>query len=143
MTGVNLSQATFTPVIALRLKSAFKNAVVLPSLLTAWGLQNTPFVYRISMNEAVANGTWVSAGTESAVEYNITATDMSGGDVLMQGLYGGGTIGSHLEMNLGEFNHSMQLRRRLDGTMETFVISVLATTNNDDTVATLTWQEFY
>lgn len=143
LTGINLNQTTFTPVIALRLKSAFKNAVVLPSLLTAWGLQNTPFVYRISMNETVANGTWVSAGTESAVEYNITATDMSGGDVLMQGLYGGGTIGSHLEMNLGEFNHSMQLRRRLDGTMETFVISALSTTNNDDTVATLTWQEFY
>ena len=143
LTGTNLNQTTFTPVIALRLKSTHKNAVVLPSLLTAWGLQNTPFVYRISMNEAVANGTWVSAGTESAVEYNITATDMSGGDVLMQGLYGGGTIGSHLEMNLNEFNHSLQLRRRLDGTMETFVISVLATTNNDDTVATLTWQEFY
>ena len=42
LTGVNLNQSTFTPVIALRLKSAFKNAVVLPSLLTAWGLQNTP-----------------------------------------------------------------------------------------------------
>ena len=143
LTGVNLSQVNFTPVIALRLKASHKNAVVLPSLLTAWGLQNTPFIYRISMNENVANGTWVSAGTESAVEYNITATDISGGDTLMQGLYGGGTIGSHLEMNLGEFNHSLQLRRRLDGTMETFVVSVLATTNNDDTVATLTWQEFY
>ena len=143
LTGVNLNQSTFTPVIAIRLKSSFKNAVVLPSLLTAWGLQNTPFVYRVSMNENVANGTWTSAGTESAVEYNITATDISGGDTLMQGLYGGGTIGSHLEMNLNEFNHSLQLRRRLDGTMETFVISVLATTNNDDTVATLTWQEFY
>jgi len=143
LTGTNLNQTTFIPVIALRLKSTHKNAVVLPSLLTAWGLQNTPFVYKISMNENVANGTWTSAGTESAVEYNITATDISGGDTLMQGLYGGGTIGSHLEMNLNEFNHSLQLRRRLDGTMETFVISVLATTNNDDTVATLTWQEFY
>ena len=143
LSGVNLNQTDFKPVIALRLKSTHKNAVVIPSLLTAWGLQNTPFVYKISMNEAVANGSWVSAGTESAIEYNITATDMSGGDTLMQGLYGGGTIGSHLQLNLNEYNHSLQLRRRLDGTMETFVISVLATTNNDDTVATLTWQEFY
>ena len=71
LTGVNLSQVAFTPVIALRLKSTHKNAVVVPSLLTAWGLQNTPFVYRISMNESVANGSWISAGTESAVEYNI------------------------------------------------------------------------
>lgn len=143
LTGINLTQTEFKPVIALRLKSSRRNAVVIPTLLTAWGLQNTPFVYRISMDEAVANGTWVSAGTESAIEYNITATDISGGDVLMQGLYGGGTIGSHLQLNLQDFDHSLQLRRRLDGTMETFVISVLATTNNDDTVATLTWQEFY
>ncbi len=143
LTGVNLNQSTFTPVIAIRLKSSFRNAVVMPNLLTAWGLQNTPFVYKISMNEVVANGTWVSAGTDSAVEYNITATDISGGDTLLQGLYGGGTIGSHLQINLDDYNHTLQLRRRLDGTMETFVISVLATTNNDDTVATLSWEEFY
>jgi hypothetical protein len=143
LTGVNLSQTSFTPLIAIRLKAGFENAVVLPSLVTAWGLQNSPFIYRLSMNENVANGTWTSAGSESAVEYNVTATDMSGGDVLMQGLFGGGTIGSHLVLNLTEHNSSYQLRRRLDGTRETMVISVLSTTNNDDAVATLTWQEFY
>jgi hypothetical protein len=143
LTGVNLSQTSFTPLIAIRLKAGFENAVVLPSLVTAWGLQNTPFIYRLSMNEVVANGSWVSAGSESAVEYNITATDMSGGDTLMQGLFGGGTIGSHLTLNLKEQDNSYQLRRRLDGTRETMVISVLATTNNDDCVATLTWQEFF
>ena len=143
LTGVNLSQTSFTPLIAIRLKAGFENAVVLPSLVTAWGLQNTPFIYRLSMNEVVANGSWVSAGSESAVEYNITATDMSGGDTLMQGLFGGGTIGSHLTLSLKEQDNSYQLRRRLDGTRETMVISVLATTNNDDCVATLTWQEFF
>jgi hypothetical protein len=143
LTGVNLNQSTFTPVIAIRLKAGFENAVVLPSLVTAWGLQNTPFIYKLSMNEVVANGSWVSAGSESAVEYNITATDMSGGDTLMEGLFGGGTIGSHLTLDLTEHNSSYQLRRQLDGTRETMVISVLATTNNDDCVATLTWQEFY
>jgi len=142
LTGVNLSDTVFRPLVAIRLKSSHKNAVVTPSLVTAWGLQNFPFIYKLSMNETVANGSWVSAGTESAVEYNVTATDISGGDTLMQGLFGGGTIGSHLELNLNDFNHSYQLRRRLDGTMETLVISVLATTNNDDAVGTLTWQEF-
>lgn len=142
LTGVNLSQTAFTPLIAIRLKAGFENAVVVPALVTAWGLQNTPFIYRLSMNETITDGSWVSAGSESAVEYNITSTSMSGGDVLMEGLFGGGTIGSHLTLNLSEHNHSYQLRRRLDGTRETLVISVLATTNNDDCVGTLTWQEF-
>ena len=143
LTGVNLSQTDYKPLVAIRLKSTHKNAVVVPTLVTCWGLQNFPFIYKLSMNETVANGSWVSAGTESAVEYNVTATDITGGDTLMQGLFGGGTIGSHLTLDLSQHDHSYQLRRRLDGTMETLVVSVLATTNNDDAVGTLTWQEFY
>lgn len=142
LTGTNLSQASFTPLIAIRLKADRNNAVVVPSYVTAWGLQNFPFIYRLSMNETVGNGTWTSAATESSVEYNITATDMTGGDVLMEGIFGGGTIGSPLTLDLRGLNSSYQLRRRLDGTKETLVISVLATTNNDDAVATLTWEEF-
>lgn len=143
LTGVNLSQTAFTPLIAIRLKSTHRNAVVIPSLVTCWGLQNFPFIYRLSMNEDITGGQWVSAGTESAVEYNITATNMTGGDTLMEGIFGGGTIGSHLVMDLSSHNSSYQLRRRLDGVYETLVVSVLATTNNDDSVASLTWQEFY
>lgn len=141
LTGTNLSQSAFTPLIAIRLKANRENAVVIPNIVTAWGLQNFPFIYRLSMNETVANGTWTSAGTESAVEYNISATDISGGDVLMEGIFGGGTIGSPLTLDLHGLNSSYQLRRRLDGTRETLVVSVLATTNNDDAIASLTWEE--
>lgn len=141
LAGVNLSQSAFTPVIAIRLKAGREDAVVLPALLTAWGLQNTPFIYRISMNETIPDGTWTSAGTDSSVEYNITGTSMSGGDILQEGLFGGGTIGSHLVLDMKGHNSSYQLRRRLDGTRETMVISVLATSNNDDVVASLTWEE--
>jgi hypothetical protein len=140
--GINLSQTVFKPAIAIRLKAGREDAVVVPGLITIWGLQNNPFIYRLSMNETITGGTWVFGGSESAIEYNITATDMSGGDTLMQGLFGGGTIGSHLVLNLEGNDHNYQLRRRLDGTRETLVISILATTNNDDAVATLTWQEF-
>jgi hypothetical protein len=35
----------------------------------------------------------------------------------------------------------MQLTRRLDSTRETLVLCALATSNNDDAVGTLTWQE--
>jgi hypothetical protein len=37
---------------------------------------------------------------------------------------------------------SYQLRTRIDGTMETFVVAAIATTNNDDAVASLTWEEY-
>lgn len=142
LTGINLSQAAFTPVIAIRLKSGREDAVVLPDFITAYGLQNTPFIYRLSMDETVTGGSWTSIDASSSVEYNIAATGFSGGQILQEGIFGGGTIGAPLSLSLRETNSSHQLRRRLDGTRETFVLSVLATTNNDDVVASLTWQEF-
>lgn len=143
LTGVNISDTTFTPVIAIRLKQGYENAIVIPSLVTVWGLQNTPFVYRLSMNETITGGSWVSANAQSAVEYNITSSGGTNGDILMEGVFGGGTIGAPLSLNLREHNSSYQLRRRLDGTRETLVVSVLSTTNNDDAIASLTWEEFY
>lgn len=142
LSGKNISDTVFTPLVAIRLKSQNLDGVVLPTLLSAYGLQNTPFVYRLSMDETITDGTWVSGGTESIVEYNITATSMSGGRTLMQGVFGGGTIGAPVHVNLRDFDSSYQLRTKLNGTAETMVLSVLATTNNDDAVGTLTWEEF-
>ena len=107
-----------------------------------YGLQSTPFSYRILQNATVTGGTWVSTGVESHVEYNITATAVSGGNNLLQGMFMGGAGVNQTSVLFKDFNSSYQLRTRIDGTMETFVIAAIATTNNDDAVASLTWEEY-
>lgn len=141
LTGVKISNVSFKPLVSIRLKAGREDAIVLPSLASAYGLQNTPFVWRLSMGGTISAGTWVSAGTESPIEYNITGTGISGDDVLLEGLLGGGTIGAPLSLNLLQFNSGYQLRRKIDKTPIALTLSVLATTNNDDCVGSLSWEE--
>jgi hypothetical protein len=142
LTGVQLSSTTSRPMIAIRLKSSRPGGVAVPVAADLYGLQSTPFNYRILQNATVTGGTWVSAGDESHVEYNITATAVSGGNNLLQGMFMGGAGVNQTNVDFKKYDSSYQLRTRIDGTMETFVVTAIATTNNDDAVASLTWEEY-
>lgn len=142
LTGVNISNVTYTPLIALRLKSGREGGVAVPSLANLFGLQSTPFNYSIIQSPALTGGTWVDAGSESNVEYNITATSYTGGDQLLQGMFIGGTSSQPTELKFKEFNSSFQLRTKIDGTNEIFLLAAKATTNNDDALASLAWEEY-
>lgn len=142
LTGINTSNVTDTPIVAIRLKSTRTGGLVVPVRLNIYGLQNTPFRYNVVQNPTLTGGTWVSAGEESHVEYNITGTSYTGGLNLLQGMFIGGTAVPVTDVDFKQFNSSYQLRSQLDGTTEVFLISAIATTNNDDTVASLTWEEY-
>lgn len=142
LTGVNISNVAYTPVLAIRLKSGRAGGVVVPALLNLYGLQNTPFSYRVYLDATISGGTWVSASAESHVEYNITATSFTGGRSQLEGMFIGGTYVQPVSILLKDFNSSYQLRTRIDGTMETFLIAIQATTNNDDAISSLAWEEY-
>ncbi len=142
LAGVSLSATDYRPLVAIRLKAANVGNVVIPQLANLYGLQSTPFNYKILQNATVTNGTWVSAGPESCVEYNITATAVDGGVNLLQGMFIGGTNVQPVEVRFTEVaGDSYQLRVDLSGTMETFVLAAKATTINDDAIGAVTWVE--
>lgn len=142
LAGTNISNVTDTPLLAIRLKSGRSGGIVVPASMNIYGIQNTPFRYTVAQAAAVSGGTWVSAGDESHIEYNITPTSYTGGRNLLQGMFTGGTGVTVTDVNFKRFDSSYQLRTNLDGSMETFLISVIATTNNDDAIASLTWEEY-
>lgn len=141
LTGLNMTTTVFRPLISIRLNSSKKDAVVIPTYSNIYGLQNTPFAYSIIEDATVIGGSWVTQ-TNSNVEYNVTATGITGGIILMQGIFMGGTSVQTKDIDFQNFNGSFQLRRKLNGVCETFVIAAKATTNNDDAVASLIWSEF-
>jgi len=110
--------------------------------MNLYGIQSTPFRYTVTQAANVVGGTWVTPEAESHVEYNITPTSYTGGKNLLQGMFTGGTGVSVIDVDFKRFNSSYQLRTNLDGSMDTFLISVIATTNNDDAVASITWEEY-
>ena len=142
LTGLNMTTTEYRPLVAIRLKTGRRGGIAVPAFSTIYGLQNTPFNYKILQGATITGGTWVSGGDESHVEYNVTATALSGGKNLLQGMFIGGTYVQPIELDLKKFNSSYQLRTLLDGTMETFVIAAIATTNNDDALASLIWEEY-
>lgn len=142
LTGTNLSNTAYTPVIALRLKSTHIDGVVVPANIDLYGLQNTAYRYAIYNNVTLTGGSWESAASESHVETNITATSFTDGRKMLDGIFVGGTIGNATAVLLKTFNSSLQLTRRIDSTAEVFLLAVQATTNNDDCVASMIWEEY-
>ena len=144
LVGLPLSQTVYKPLISIRLKSQYARdgAVVVPTTMNLYGLQSNAFGYKIIQHPTLTGGTWVSAGTESTVEYNVTATAVSGGRDMVQGLFMGGDKGSALQMDLRDNNHQFQLRRDIDGTRHIFCIAAIATVNNNYAIGSMNWSEF-
>lgn len=142
LTGTNLSNTVYTPVIALRLRSTNIDGVVVPSNINLYGLQNTAYRYAIYNDVTLTGGTWVTTNAESHVEYNITATAFTGGRKMLEGIFVGGAVSGSTNLMLKDFNSSLQLTRRINGTREVFLLAVQATGNNDDCVASMIWEEY-
>jgi hypothetical protein len=143
VTGVALSDSLVKPLVLLRLKTDKPDGIVVPRYVDVYGLQNSAFKWRLVQHPTISTGSFVSAGAESPVEYNITATDtINTGTNLLEGTFVGGSHGGSTKIDLHEYNHGFQLRRRLDGTREIFALCAIATSNNNTAVGTVAWQEF-
>lgn len=84
------------PVIAIRLKNNFRNypnrVIVRTGNINVYAEDYPAYwsVIKLSgiSNITLANSTWVSAGADSAIEYNLTATAFTGGDRMDGGIVG-------------------------------------------------------
>ena len=139
--GRQVSDTTFTPVMSLRLKQGYTDQVVTPTALDLFGLQSTAFSYKIISDANVIGGTWTSA-PGSVVEYNFTSNVLgAGGFDLKQGMFVGGTSSQPTILNLRDFSKSLALKANIGGTPEVLTIAVKATTNNDDALDSISWEE--
>lgn len=88
-TPVTLATAgTYYPIISLRLKTSPNrlDAIVILTALSIMGITNNAnYNWRVLASGTTTGGTWVSAGVDSAVEYNMTGTAFTGGRVLAEG----------------------------------------------------------
>jgi hypothetical protein len=79
---------TYYPIASIRLKSSpnHLDAIIILTALSILATGNgINYNWRVMANGTTTGGTWVSAGINSSVEYNITGTSFSGGRVLASG----------------------------------------------------------
>ena len=133
------------PVASIRLKTSPNrlDAIVIPTAASILGVGNNGiFEWSLQQGATTSGGTWTSAGTNSAVEYNLSGVSTSGGTTLAKG-YISSTTQSSVSLNiLKEALFNFQLRR--DGftsTPEEFSLLVETKAAGDDVYAALDWEE--
>lgn len=140
-TATNLTTAgTLYPLIALRLNSNKLDAIVIPSNLSVVleeTTNNKPDVvqYKIFVNPTLTGNTWVTH-YNNMVDYNITATAITGGTEIVGGYLSSGTL------KLSDTNNfNFQLGRNQSGVSDIFAVAVVPINNNAKIYADLSWYE--
>jgi len=133
---------TFYPIVSLRLKTTSLDAVVILTALSCIADTASNFNWQVRASTTTTGGTWVSAGADSAVEYNITGTGTSGGRTLASG-YFTSTASTSVSVDiLKEALFKFQLERNsFTGTPLEISLVLAAKTNGESVYGSMDWEE--
>jgi hypothetical protein len=145
-TPTNLTTAgTYYPVVSLRLKASpnFLDAIVILTAISIMGItNNSNYNWRVVASGTTTGGTWVSAGTNSAVEYSLTGTSFTGGRILAQGFSSASNQAVTAVDILKEALFKFQLERD-SFTSTPFELTIIAagSATNSNVYAAADWEE--
>ena len=114
---------TTKPLISLRLNSGSLDAVVLPQILKVLPTTGQDYIITLVRNATLTGASW-NTSTFTNVDYDVTATAMTGGDVVQLD-YITNTVqaGSGVDAPTG-YKWSLQLGRTIGGTSDTMTIGI-------------------
>lgn len=131
-------------VMSIRLKSERSDAIVIPRQINILGVSTNPtrLRYKVVTGANTVGGTWVSAGTDSAVQYNLGTSVTSGIGTEVRSGYIAVTNQSAGSISLDANLFKLQLERNsFANTNTSFNIVVSGATNGDQCVASIDWEE--
>ena len=132
---------TFKPVMSIRLKNTRLGAIVLPTTFTLSPVQQAIYKYQIYTKAITTGGTWTSFANDSSVEYNISPSTISSGNVTNTGFINASNQSSG-ELTNSAFPFFYQLERdSFAMTMYEIVIAVASSTNSTSCYGSINWEE--
>ena len=145
-TPVDLTTAgTYYTVLSIRLKTTPNrlDAIVILTALSVLGITNNAnYNWQVRASGVSNGGTWVDAGSDSAVEYKIAGGTYTGGRILASGYLDGSNQGASSVDILKEALFKFQLERdALSGTPYELSLVCAADTNGADLYAAMDWEE--
>ena len=133
---------TYYPVVAIRLKSTALDAIVVPTAISLLGLDTAVYAWQITAGSTVTTDSWTSAGDNSAVEYSLIGTAVTGGRILASGYFSSSNQAATSVDILKEAIFKFQLERNgLTSTPEALVLQVSASTNAEIVHGSMDWEE--
>lgn len=132
---------TMYPILSIRLKSTRAGAIVIPQTFAVSVADAGNFRYHVINGATTSGGSWVSAGTNSCVEYNLAPSSYTGGTILNTAYI----ISSNQAAGapgVAEFPFKYQLERNtFTGTMYEFTLAIESDSVNTDVYAQINWEE--
>lgn len=135
----------YYPVISIKLKSSPDrlDAIVILTAISLLGITNNAnYNWQVVASGTTTGGTWTTAGSDSAVEYNITGTSFAGGRILASGWTNGSAQGSTPVDILKEALFKFQLERN-GLTSSPYELTLVAASDiaGGDIYASMDWEE--
>lgn len=140
------SAGVFYPLISIRLKDSRSDGIVIPTSAEFFGVSNnTRYRYKVVVGPTLTGASWQSYSADSSVEYDISATAMSGGiDATMGYLnISAGAGGNTTELKSSDIFKFQLERNNFLGSNKGFVFTLAAAgaAAGDDAIGALTWEE--
>lgn len=136
-TTININ-TTLLPIISIRLRAGYERGVLQVLSSDILTTANQQLIYQVLYGANVTGGTWVTHdATNSGVEYNISATAVTGGRIVDSGY-----VGSVNKQAVFDTNTFDSAGVSIAGTPEIITLAALAT-GAATTYGSITWQETY
>lgn len=132
-TGVNV------PLISIRSKAAFNRVTINPASYSAITTSTGSFFIRAYLNATLTGASFASANAESAVEYDTSATVVSGGILLGSVAFSSSTNGL-----ISQFQSVVKLFATIAGVSDVLTITALKLDGGgaDTVAASVSWEEW-
>lgn len=133
---------TYYPIISIKLNTSYLDAVVILTALSIMGVATGIYNWKVIASGTTTGGSWISAGANSSVDYNITGTSFTGGRTLASGFLTSSTQASVSLDILKEALFAFQLERNtFTSTPYEITLVVSASTNTELVYASMDWEE--
>ena len=135
---------TYYPIISIRLKASpnFLDAIIILTALSLLGTGNgVNYNWKVIASGTTTAGTWVSAGSDSAVEYNLTGTSFANGRTLASGYFSSSNQGTTSIDILKEALFKFQLERNTFTSTAFELTLVVASDGGGSVFASVDWEE--
>jgi hypothetical protein len=139
------TSTSYYNVVSIRLKSSpnrLDAIVILTALSLLGATNNANYNWQVRASGTTSGGTWISAGSDSAVEYKIDAGTYTGGRILGSGFFNSAQQGSTPVDILKEALFKFQLER--DGLTNTpYELSLVCSSDSANALVfgSLDWEE--
>jgi hypothetical protein len=133
----------WAPVVSIRLASGREDAVILPGAVHIAGDgNNSLYEYAIIRNATITGGSWV-AHTDSGgnVEYNVSATSMTGGTTEDSGFFASSNQSNNLRTQEIDYNWEQQLGRDQTPTSDTITLATRHLVTGGVVYGSLNWHD--